>query len=137
MITAKDIMTTEVVTVKEDTPTEKVIDLLASHRITGLPVVDSEMNLAGIVSEKDILGIAYNSITGASAEAFKKTAGDLMTRTVVSFRSDDNLADICQCFMLNDFRRIPVVDDGKLVGIISRKDIVYHAFTKKATQEAL
>ncbi len=129
MIKASSIMTTNLITVNPETPTDRVIELLVSKRITGLPVVDDGMKLVGIISEKDVLGIAFRRITGTSGSANEESAGDLMTRTVVSFRLDDNLADICQCFMLNDFRRVPVVDDGKLVGLISRKDIVQHAFS--------
>jgi CBS domain-containing protein len=131
MIEAKDIMSTNLITVTEDTTADELIEILASKKITGLPVVDDQMHLVGLVSEKDILGIAYHTILCSFDGMAKKTAKDIMTNSLVSFRPNDSLADICQCFMMKDFRRVPVVDNGKLVGLISRKDIISASFSKK------
>lgn len=133
MIKAKDIMQTALITITEETFVHDAINILAEKKITGLPVVDADGRLVGIVSEKDILMMAYREITDTCDEATKaKKATDVMTPKVISFRPDDNLADICQCFMNNPFRRVPITDDdGKLVGLISRKDIVSFAFKKE------
>ena len=132
MLEAKDIMRTDLITVTKQTPVHEAIDILAENKITGLPVVDDNGRLVGIVSEKDVLVMAYRKITDTCNEAMNsRKITDVMTSEVVSFRPADNLADICQCFMNNNFRRVPVLDDGRLVGIISRKDIVSCAFSKR------
>jgi len=129
MFKAKDIMQTSLITVKQDTPVIEAINILGQNKITGLPVVDDDMNLVGLVSEKDVLSIAYHVLADVVGNAMDaKKIGDIMTKDVVSFSPDDNLADICQCFMNKPFRRVPILDNGKLVGIISRKDIITHAF---------
>ncbi len=132
MIKAKDIMKTDLITVTGQTSVHDAVDILAENKITGLPVVDQQGNLIGIVSEKDVLLLAYRKITDTSNKAMNsRKITDVMTSKVISFRPEDNLADICQCFMNNPFRRVPILDNGKLVGIISRKDIVSVAFNKK------
>ncbi len=131
MLKAKDIMQSSLITAKQDTPVIEAINILGQNKITGLPVVDDDMTLVGLVSEKDVLSIAYHILAGIVGSTMDtKKIGDIMTKDVVLFRLDDNLADICQCFMNKPFRRVPVLDNGKLVGIISRKDIIAHAFVK-------
>ncbi len=131
MIKVKDVMQTHLVTAKQDTSAAEVIDILWDNYITGLPVVGDDMSLVGIVSEKDVLGTAFSILTGSNDDpAMSKNVGDIMTKDIVCFRPDDNLADVCQCFMNNAFRRVPVVDNGRLVGLVSRKDVIHHAFCK-------
>ena len=134
MIKAKDIMQIRLVTATPDIPASEVIDILWDNYITGLPVVDSDMSLVGIVSEKDVLDTAFDILDGSADDPImSKNVGDIMTKDIVYFRPDDNLADICQCFKDNAFRRIPVVDNGRLIGLVSRKDIIHHAFYKNRT----
>ena len=133
MLKASDVMQTDLITVSQDTPILEAMELIVENRITGLPVVGEDMKLAGIISEKDILKIAYQVIAGSydpgpSTDKVK----DFMTNDVIIFRPHDNLADICQCFLDKPFRRVPVVEDGRLVGLISRKDIISSAFSKKS-----
>jgi CBS domain-containing protein len=125
-------MQTNLITVTEQTPIHEVIDVLAENKITGVPVVDGHDRLVGIISEKDILIMAYHKITDTCDEAMNsRKISNVMTSEVVSFGPESNLADICQCFMNSPFRRVPVLDDGRLVGLISRKDIVSFAFSKR------
>jgi len=132
MLQAKDIMQTNLISVTEQTPVHGAIDILAENKITGLPVVDDHGRLVGIVSEKDILIMAYHKMTDTCDEVMNsRKISDVMTSEVVSFRPDNNLADICQCFIGSPFRRVPILDDGRLVGLISRKDIVSFAFSKR------
>ncbi|MBT3293787.1 MAG: CBS domain-containing protein [Verrucomicrobia bacterium] len=111
-------MTKDVLTVSEDTPIYVAMQLLVADHVTGLPVVDREGTLVGIVTEKDMLTLLNNDRIG------HVTAGDLMTRDVVSFLESDDLAEINKCLKEKSFRRVPILSDGKLVGIVSRSDIM-------------
>ncbi|MBW8017390.1 MAG: CBS domain-containing protein [Planctomycetes bacterium] len=131
MYKVKDVMRSNLITVSETTEILDVITILAENKITGVPVVDEKSNLLGLVTEKDILSIAYRIITDApGALSSHENAGDIMTKDVVSFRPDDNLADVFQCFIDNSFRRIMVTENGKLVGLVSRKEIISYSFIK-------
>ncbi len=114
----KDIMTRNVITVTKDTPIVKAIELIANNDITGIPVVDDDMNLVGILSEKDVLSLMY------TPEDEIKTVNDFMTQPPIFFDEDESLLDVCDCLINHSFRRIPVTSRGKLVGIITRTDIV-------------
>ena len=130
MLKAKDIMQTDLVVVNKHTPFIKAIELIAKHRITGLPVVEDGMNLVGVVSEKDLLTLTYHLITQNLDEIKKYTVESLMTKDVVTFQSDDSLADICRCLVENPFRRVLIVEGSKLVGLITRKDLIFTAVGK-------
>jgi CBS domain-containing protein len=119
MLKAKDIMTENVVSVKKDTPIYKALELLAKHDISGIPVVREDMILVGVLSEKDVLSLFY-----AHEDEEEKTVSDFMTQPAVHFDEDESLLDVCDCLANNYFRRVPVTSQGKLVGIISRKDII-------------
>ena len=118
MFKAKDVMKTNLMTVGKDTPIHEAIRILVENNITGLPVVNDDMSLAGIISEKDMLGLLYN------IEDKPGKVEDFMTEDVVWFDQQDSLIDITESFIANNFRRVPIVTDGRLVGIISRKDII-------------
>ena len=114
----RTIMSKDVVTVHPDTPIADVIELLSEHDITGIPVVDAEEHLVGIITEKDIMGLALGE------EEVSGRVEDYMTRDVVSFDVDDDVIAICECLVNHDFRRVPILSHGKLVGIISRRDLI-------------
>ncbi|MBW8038804.1 MAG: CBS domain-containing protein [Planctomycetes bacterium] len=118
MFKAKTIMKTEVITVKKDTGIYEAIRIMVENNITGLPVVNDDMSLAGVISEKDVLKLLYN------IEDQPGEVENFMTKGVVTFGQDDSLIDITECFIKNYFRRVPIMANGKLVGIISRKDII-------------
>jgi CBS domain-containing protein len=120
MFKAKEIMKTNVLSVTKDSPIQKAVDMLVENGITGLPVVDIETKLVGIISEKDVLKLLYNLDTN---EGYVE---DYMTRCVVSFDVENDLLEICESLIENGFRRVPILSDGKLVGIISRRDIIFH-----------
>ena len=118
MFQAKDIMTTELVTVKRNTGIHEAIRILVENNVTGLPVVNDDMTVAGIISEKDMLGLLYN------IEDKPGNVEQFMTEEVVCFEVQDSLIDIAESFIKGSFRRVPILNKGKLVGIISRKDII-------------
>ena len=127
MFEAETIMKTDVFTVKRQMPIYEAIELLVENQITGLPVVNDDMTLAGIVSEKDVLSLLSNLDDLMVIPDLKDsvaTVEDFMTQEVVSFDKNDDLLDICECLIDNNFRRVPITSGGKVVGIISRRDVV-------------
>ncbi|MFC1762266.1 CBS domain-containing protein [Planctomycetota bacterium] len=124
---AEDVMRTGLLTIGIDTPLPQAARTMAYKRVTGLPVVDSYMNLSGILSEKDILCALYDPTVRSTDVA------DLMTRDVISFRRQSSLFDICQCLIDNAFRRVPILDQGRLIGLISRADLVIYIMKNKST----
>jgi len=86
--------------------------LLTQHRISGLPVVNDDDVLVGVVSELDIIG----------KEGLR--VGDIMTRNVISVAADTNLDEVRHIFVHEHIRRLPVLEQGKVVGIVSRADLV-------------
>ena len=118
MISAGRLMTKNVICVKPETPVMEATRLLVKHKVSGLPVVDEEMNLLGIISEKDMLRLLVEE------NIESKTVFDFMTKKVISFKDSDSILDICDFLIRNNIRRVPIAKDGKLVGIISRHDIL-------------
>jgi len=108
----RDVMTTKVITVKVGQTREQAARLLSRHRISGLPVVDDDNGLVGVVTEYDII----------AKEG--KTVDDIMTRGVISVSADTDLEAARHILVHERIRRLPVVDHGRVIGIVSRADIV-------------
>ena len=118
MFKAKDIMKRDVITVKGQTPIYEAIRTLVEDNVTGLPVVNDDMSIIGIVTEKDVLALLYN------IEDRMRKVEEFMTEEVVCFDEDDSLISITECLIESNIRRVPITSQGKLVGVISRKDII-------------
>ena len=132
MLKAKDIMTTDVVSVTKETPIYEAMELLINNEITGMPVVDEEMNLLGVISEKDCLRLYY-----ADEEEKNKTVQYFMTQPAVHYNENDSLKTICDFMMINYFRRIPVTTKkGKVVGILSRPDVIKYILKQRPVENA-
>jgi len=112
------VMTADVRTVGTRTPIYDAVKMLLDSDVTGLPVVNDDMTLAGIITEKDVLRLL------AQVEDDSATVEQFMTRDVASFDEEADLIAICQCLIESDFRRVPITSQGKLAGIISRRDII-------------
>ena len=120
----KTIMIRDIHYVSADTPIYDAIKLLVTKNITGLPVVADDMSLVGIVSEKDMLKLLYDP----DIEYLK--VSDFMTHKVVSFDENDDMLYVCNALINNHFRRVPILSKGKLVGIVSRSDIINYILLK-------
>jgi len=118
MLTAKDIMTEDIISVREDTPIYEAVELIVKHGISGMPVVKDDMTLVGIVSEKDLIKLFYGK------EGENNRVCDFMTQPAVHFDVDESLLDVCDFLMKNIFRRVPITSKDKLAGIISIKDVL-------------
>ncbi len=144
MLTAKDIMTKNVVTVKPGASIEELASLLVKHQISGVPVLDEAGALYGIVTENDLISqnkrlhiptvvsfldaaIYLESSKKFEAEVKRITAtraGDICARTVVTIAEDTTLADIATLMDEKKIQLLPVVTNGKLVGIVGKRDVV-------------
>lgn len=132
MVKAKDIMTTDVIWVKKQTPIYEAGGLLIKNQITGMPVVEDDMTLTGVITEKDLLRLYY-----ADEDEKNETVGSFMTRPAVSYRLNESLQSICDFMMLNYFRRVPVISiKGKVVGIVSRPDVLNYILQLRHTETA-
>jgi len=125
MTQVADIMKQEVVTVEKGTNILDAVRKLVKQNFTGLPVVDDKNQVIGIVSEKDVLALAIriNEKEYVSDETHL-CVEDFMTKDVVTIEGTESFTALCSCLIKNEFRRVPVVLKNKLVGIISRKDVI-------------
>ena len=143
---AMDVMTTNVITVGPDISVQEVAKILSERSISGVPVVDAENRLVGIVSEGDLLHRVetgterrvqrrrrswWLDTIGSEGELARdyvkshgRTARDVMTSQVISVSDTTELADIANLLETKRIKRVPVVRDGKLVGIVSRANLV-------------
>ena len=119
MLEAKDMMTTQVVCIKKDIHIFEAIKLMAKNNITGIPVVEDDMTLVGILSEQDVLRLFHTY-----EDEKDRTVNDFMTQPAIHFEEDEPLLDVCYCLRDNSIRRVPVTSNGKLVGVISRSDML-------------
>src|SRR5579872_5592987 len=142
--TAQDVMTSEVITVGPDTPAREIARILAENGISAVPVVDNSGAPIGIVSEGDLvardeadrvmrrdwwLTLLAEGETMA-AEFMQRlapdgcTARDVMSAPVITVGSATDVTDIARLLATYRIKRVPVVDDGRIVGIVSRADLV-------------
>lgn len=110
----------EVISLAASDPISAVLSLMTDKHIGAVLVTGEGGAIAGILSERDIV----RAMTNHGESIFSKNVGDLMTREVVTCSSTDPIAAIMGMMTTQRFRHVPVVDDGKLVGVISIGDVV-------------
>jgi CBS domain-containing protein len=134
----EDVMRRDVVTVSPRAPLKDVARLLVEHGISGLPVVNAKLRVLGVVSEGDIVfkergvaqpdGHAYNWLFGPDERAALKrearTAVEAMTTPAVTIEPQRSVAEAARLMVERSVNRLPVVSGGKLVGIVTRADLV-------------
>ncbi|WP_225849001.1 CBS domain-containing protein [Streptomyces sp. HPF1205] len=133
------VMTEQVVSVRPQTPFKEVAGLLGRHRVSGLPVVDADDRVVGVVSESDLLqrqALAdvqeprrrlwrSRAARAAGRKAAALTAGELMSAPAVTVRADESVARAARTMTTRRIERLPVVDgEGRLVGIATRRDLL-------------
>ncbi|PJE95119.1 hypothetical protein CUT44_26135 [Streptomyces carminius] len=131
------VMTADVVTATPGTPFKRITELLARHGISGLPVVDDDDKVLGVVSESDLLNHQAHQDPGAgrrplsrtarhradAAEA--RTAGELMTAPAVTVQALDSVPRAARTMVEHRVQRLPVLDEeDRLVGIVTRRDLL-------------
>lgn len=149
---AKDVMVRDVVVVSAMTPVREAARMMVDHRVSGLPVVDADGRVVGIVSEGDLIHRAetgterrrswwLEALAGAEelardyVQSHARKVGDVMTKRVISVGEESELGQIAALMDRHRVKRVPIVRDGRLVGVVSRSDLV-KAFLLTAAQPA-
>src|SRR5690348_7791898 len=138
---AADLMTSPVVTVKPDAAIEYAAQLMLRHRVSGLPVTAGDGSLLGIITEGDLLRRAETGTEKRHARwvslligpgrlaqeyvhAHGRKVGDVMTEHVITVTPETPICDLVGLMETKHVKRLPVVDQGRLVGIVSRADVM-------------
>jgi CBS domain-containing protein len=144
MLTAKDIMTKEVITVKPESSIEELSSLLVRNEISGVPVIDEKGTLYGIVTENDLISrnkrlhiptvisfldaAIYLESSKKFEQEVKRMAatrvGDICTRKVVTITEDASITDIATIMDEKKAQLLPVVRNGKVIGIVGKRDVL-------------
>ena len=117
----RDLMDKQFTTFRPDTPITEAIDTLIKKSLLGVIVVDDDGNLLGILSEKDCLKVMLQDTYYGTPGG---TVGDYYHKVTDVIDSEASLITVAEIFLKNPFRRLPVVDNGKLVGQITRRDLL-------------
>lgn len=137
-VTVAELMTKDVVTVKKDTPLEEAARRLSGLRISGMPVVDDNDTVIGVIGELDIMNALSGRKQGGIRDWFRRLTGepvprrkegskvgDVMSTPPITISGSAELLEAARILDARRIKRLPVVDaDGKLVGVISRADVV-------------
>lgn len=139
-VRASDIMSTKVIFAREDTPLAGVAELMAASGVSGIPVLDEDGKVAGMISEKDflhhmagektsrfmsIITICMNTKGCTVSPLRNKTAADIMNSPAVTVSEETTAFEIAELFNSKGINRVPVIDSsGRLAGIVSRTDLI-------------
>ena len=121
MRVVREIMNKRVVSIRPDATLAEAIHILTQQHIGGAPVVTAEGAVVGVISELAMIDVVFDS------DAKNAPVKEYMTAQVHTVHPDDPLSRPAQLFALYSFRRLPVVEDGKLVGIVTRRDLMNYA----------
>jgi CBS domain-containing protein len=130
MLTAATMMTEELVTISPEASIQEAIDLLLHKQISGLPVVHADGRLVGVITEFALLAMVYD--VGVQHHPVSRH----MTREVITVDADDPINRIADLCIVHRVRRLPVMKNGRLVGLIARRDVL-KALYQSNRQKAL
>ena len=139
-VKARDIMTRKVISATRDTPLAEVAQMMTVEGVSGVPVIDDEERVVGVISDKDFvlhmggedlrsfMGVVAHCLTSRKCVALPmrhQTAGDIMTHPAVTITGEASVSDVTDLMATRNINRVPVTDDeDRLVGIIARANIV-------------
>lgn len=117
----RDFMATKLVTLRPEMSIHDAIAVLLKHHISGAPVVDAGQRLVGILSEKDCLRVVASGAFHTSAAGMVE---EYMSREVQTVDPETDVFRVADMFLSRSFRRLPVVENGRLIGQVSRRDVL-------------
>ena len=146
---ALDVMVRDVVTIKPDDPVAEAVRLLAEHDVSALPVVDNNENVVGVISEADLLHreeigtekhrpwwleavTPASTLAGEFAKSHGRRVEEVMSTDVVSAAEDTPLGEIATILERHRIKRVPILRSGKLVGIVSRSNLIQALASSRA-----
>ena len=124
LLTARDVMVSSLVTLRPDWSIFKAIRILLDKRISGAPVVDAENRLIGVLSELDCLRVLTSDEFYAGQQEASGTVEHFMTASGRTIDPDLGLYAIAHYFLTTPIRRLPVIEDERLIGQVSRRDVL-------------
>ncbi|MEL6962249.1 MAG: CBS domain-containing protein [Pseudomonadota bacterium] len=149
MTVAADVMSKDVITVAPDMSISEVARIILNHKVTSLPVVDGEGRLVGIVSEGDLVRCSKSKrdahrswwltlMAGTNADQADvlgqgdRRVGDVMSKDVLLASETESLSQLIELLSRRRIKRLPIVKNGKLVGIVSRVDVLRHLASSRS-----
>jgi CBS domain-containing protein/mannitol/fructose-specific phosphotransferase system IIA component (Ntr-type) len=131
-LTVRDVMTERVYRVGPDASVREVLDMVAERRLRAVPVVDEDRGVLGMVTDRDLLRFflpVVQKTTGESPASLKDTkVREVMSRSVICVSEDQALAEVMSIMVTKDLERLPVVNEGRLTGFLTRGDILRKLF---------
>lgn len=131
-LTVRDVMTERVYRVGPDASVREVLDMVAERRLRAVPVVDDDRGVLGMVTDRDLLRFflpVVQKTTGESPASLKDTkVREVMSRSVICVSEDQALAEVMSIMVTKDLERLPVVNEGRLTGFLTRGDILRKLF---------
>jgi CBS domain-containing protein len=124
-VTVKSILDSkgsDVATIEPTADLASAVKLLAAHRIGALVVISPDQRIAGIISERDIIRV----LADRGAAALEQAVGQVMTRKLVTCSRAETISNVMELMTAGKFRHLPVVEEGRLIGIVSIGDVVKH-----------
>jgi len=121
MTEARDIVRTDVLCLEPQMPIEQAIELMRQNNTTAAPVLNGNDTIAGILAEFDIIRMFIDPENGGKEGT---TVRDFMTEEVVTEQIDSDIGKVSLCLLNNHFEQVPIVHNGKFVGVINRKDLL-------------
>jgi CBS domain-containing protein len=122
MLTARDIMTEDLVTIRPTATVREACDFLLSREISGLPVIDDGDRLVGIITEFALMAVAYDK------KVLEEPVSQHMTTELLTVDVNDSVRKVADLCVVHRVRRVPVLKDGRLVGLVARRDVLRAMF---------
>lgn len=139
----REVMTSPAVCVSPSTSLKRAIELLDEHRITAMPVLDAESHLVGVLSEADVIRDivptdrrVHEQLVEISAPTVRLAVGDVMTTLPMMVSPDDDVAGAVQLLVDTQVKSLPVVSGGRVVGVVSRSDVIRALARRDSSIEA-
>jgi CBS domain-containing protein len=122
VITARDIMTEDLVTIRPSAPLREAVEQLLAREISGLPVVDDSDRLVGIITEFALMAVAYDK------KVLNEPVSQHMTTELLTVDVKDSVRKVADLCVVHRVRRVPVMENGRLVGLVARRDVLKAMF---------